>query len=630
MVTGPTDREPAREVAPKESQIVIDRMAENWGDDGSEANIPRLVSDIAKLDKHFDEIEVSKRLLVSDMLLDLGEDKRIQDEVVKRISQDSKLDPNLPQDRESITSSIRVFQRIGGHRDPNFPNLWESLKSKFSLGSEVLIPEAANALGNNAEFEDPSEPSSAETPIGSVLDPNAVIQEPGEPRVITDSQVEALTGVTSQEAETSGVETATPQAGRRTTLDTAPAGSLLGFARSQVQRPNPPAVARPTDSAQSPSSTESQARIEPTQDDTTAGAEEVTPPPTPEAVQPVRNMHDEIAKVRDAISAAEPRIIGVADKKAGELWQSFVIGEGDHRTKTRNLCLMIEPGDIPQAMEILLSIAKERLKNGETTVARTLLTSLADKGSRIDVFTDNKPDESKVDKYLGDFAGLAADDPKIEIRFGEGAELVEFIKKITSDPRWADIEKRRQAKFGGNPPILEKTQPANIGGTEYSTLVYSSEIAVDLQSQAGNTTEPPPNSPAKARSFLSRLGRSVERTLGFDPPAPTPPPDPRAEADARHAAIPAISAEEAARAQASSGSAAPTPEETAQVENPAERALSTIERLLTEAAKPNLSQEEMQKRFRYLADYEALISQGKSEDEALAELGSIETYSPKE
>lgn len=142
-------------------------------------------------------------------------------------------------------------------------------------------------------------------------------------------------------------------------------------------------------------------------------------------------------------------------------WQQVGMGkypDKDGGDLFRGYC-MIEPEDIPQAVEILLKLGKDRLQSGKSTNFKWLL-----KRDRTGLAMDG------MDEELGDYQTLEKTDPRIAIYADDPREIRDILSALSRDPHWQDMEQRRVAVAADRRP---GTNAFVDGGREYRSLNYN-------------------------------------------------------------------------------------------------------------------------------------------------------------
>ncbi len=131
--------------------------------------------------------------------------------------------------------------------------------------------------------------------------------------------------------------------------------------------------------------------------------------------------------------------------------------------------LMVEPNDIPLAMQILLKKAPQLLAQGQGVDAKFLLMKLP---QFADVAERNKYINNRDN--LAKYEGLTPEDPRIALYGDSQAAIEAILTVLAEDPQWQDIEQRRLDAFGGSDhtPRRPGTNALVHKGREYRSLNY--------------------------------------------------------------------------------------------------------------------------------------------------------------
>src|SRR3989344_4999642 len=153
-------------------------------------------------------------------------------------------------------------------------------------------------------------------------------------------------------------------------------------------------------------------------------------------------------------------------------WQSVLYGSEQLRDSDNSFrgYLMIDSQDIPQAMNLLMRVATQRVLEGKRTHFKWLQS----------IHPINSPDYLKFiqdDKNLGTYTGLNPTEPTIALYGDRLEEVREILESLAQIPEWQTIEAHRAAAFGGaeHAPRRPGTNILIVNGQEYRSLNFNDQ-----------------------------------------------------------------------------------------------------------------------------------------------------------
>ncbi len=157
------------------------------------------------------------------------------------------------------------------------------------------------------------------------------------------------------------------------------------------------------------------------------------------------------------------------------LWQHVTYGDSlqKHSDDLYRGYAMIEPEDMPKALDILMHIGEQRKAEGKNTDFKWLVMTYPKHGNAADMaqYVSN-PDN------VGQYNELTSTDPRIAVYADEQSEIQEILRTLAETPEWKEIEVNRIKRNGGKPentPRRPGTNAFTHNGREYRSLNYNNQ-----------------------------------------------------------------------------------------------------------------------------------------------------------
>lgn len=189
------------------------------------------------------------------------------------------------------------------------------------------------------------------------------------------------------------------------------------------------------------------------------------------AAQEQKKLHDGLLLAKNRFEIARQNGIAKLSPEyatAGKfLWQEVIYGP--ERKRNGDNCykgyLMIEPEDMPEALQILAGIGSYRQAAGKSLDFKWLLNTY-DRSAAFDP------------RVVGTYK-LAPTDPRIALYADTPEEILEILSALAANPRWQALEQKRVDKMGGTPAYAPRRPGTNAyidaSGKEWRSLNYNNK-----------------------------------------------------------------------------------------------------------------------------------------------------------